>query len=30
VEQPLTKVCMQVNEPACLQLLETTLLSDWL
>jgi inosine-uridine nucleoside N-ribohydrolase len=29
-EQPLTQVCMQVDAPACLQLLETTLLSDWL
>lgn len=29
-DRPLADVCMQVNAPACLALLEETLLSDWL
>ena len=28
--QPQTQVCMEVNAPACLQLFEETMLSDWL
>jgi len=29
-DQPLTQVCMQVDAPACLALIEATLMGDWL
>jgi len=30
LNQPQTQVCMEVNAPACLQLFEKTMLTDWL